>query len=103
MRADILIGNCIRKQRIEEQPFAVPSNYCFFKEQTLAIMADLAVDLIAPNGTKVNLPTGLFINNEFVKSSSGAKITSINPRYELPRSQVQAKTDPAVMNLKSPL
>lgn len=43
-------------------------------------MADLSVQLTAPNGTSITLPTGLFINNEFVKSSTGAKITSINPR-----------------------
>jgi hypothetical protein len=42
-------------------------------------MADLKVELTAPNGRKITLPTGLFINNEFVKSSSGDKITSINP------------------------
>lgn len=42
-------------------------------------MADLSVDLKAPNGKKFSLPTGLFINNEFVKASGGEKITSINP------------------------
>lgn len=44
-------------------------------------MADLKVELTAPNGKKITLPTGLFINNEFVKSSSGDKITSISPTY----------------------
>lgn len=42
-------------------------------------MADLAIDLTAPNGKKFTLPTGIFINNEFVKPKSGEKITSINP------------------------
>jgi aldehyde dehydrogenase (NAD+) len=42
-------------------------------------MADLKVELTAPNGRKITLPTGLFINNEFVKASSGMKVTSINP------------------------
>ena len=42
-------------------------------------MADLKVDVTAPNGKKFTLPTGLFINNEFVKASGGDKITSINP------------------------
>jgi aldehyde dehydrogenase (NAD+) len=42
-------------------------------------MSDLAIDLTAPNGKKFTLPTGIFINNEFVKSKSGEKITSINP------------------------
>lgn len=45
-------------------------------------MTDLKVDLTAPNGRKITLPTGLFINNEFVKSSSNEKITSINPTDE---------------------
>lgn len=44
-------------------------------------MSDLSVELTAPNGTKYKQPLGLFINNEFVKSSDGKKITSINPTY----------------------
>lgn len=43
-------------------------------------MSALTVDLTAPNGTKITLPTGLFINNEFVKATSGSTITAINPR-----------------------
>ena len=42
-------------------------------------MADLFVDLTAPNGRKYKQPVGLFINNEFVASKSGEKLTSINP------------------------
>ncbi|OTB02333.1 hypothetical protein M426DRAFT_24811 [Hypoxylon sp. CI-4A] len=53
-------------------------------------MADLKVDLTAPNGKKFTLPTGLFINNEFVKSSSGAKIASINPTNEQEICSVEA-------------
>lgn len=45
-------------------------------------MTDLNIDLTAPNGRKYTQPIGLFINNEFVKSKSGGKITSINPTYE---------------------
>lgn len=44
-------------------------------------MSDLHVELTAPNGTKYAQPTGLFINNEWVKSSDGKKISSINPTY----------------------
>lgn len=44
-------------------------------------MADLKVELTAPNGKKISLPTGLFINNEFVKATGGQKVTSINPTY----------------------
>ncbi|KAK7419241.1 mitochondrial aldehyde dehydrogenase [Neonectria punicea] len=50
----------------------------------------LQVDLEAPNGRKITLPTGLFINNEFVKSSSGSKITSINPSDESEITSVEA-------------
>lgn len=42
-------------------------------------MSGLSVDLTAPNGKKFTLPTGLFINNEFVKATGGGKIESINP------------------------
>jgi aldehyde dehydrogenase (NAD(P)+) len=41
-------------------------------------MADLFVDLVAPNGTRYSQPTGLFINNAFV-ASSGQTITSLDP------------------------
>ncbi|KAK5624587.1 hypothetical protein RRF57_000304 [Xylaria bambusicola] len=54
-------------------------------------MADLKVDLTAPNGKKFTLPTGLFINNEFVKASGGGeKITSINPTNEQDICSVEA-------------
>ncbi|KAI1501215.1 aldehyde dehydrogenase [Biscogniauxia marginata] len=39
----------------------------------------LQVHLKAPNGVEFTLPTGLFINNEFIKSSSSQRITSISP------------------------
>lgn len=35
-----------------------------------------------PNGVEYEQPTGLFINNEFVKASSGETIASINPSTE---------------------
>jgi aldehyde dehydrogenase (NAD+) len=44
--------------------------------------SELAVELTAPNGRKYTQPIGLFINNEWVKSSNGQKLTSINPTYE---------------------
>ena len=44
-------------------------------------MSDLFADLKAPNGREYKQPLGLFINNEFVRSSDGEKITSINPTY----------------------
>ncbi|KAJ5176378.1 Aldehyde dehydrogenase [Penicillium canariense] len=42
-------------------------------------MASLSVQLTAPNGRVWSQPTGLFINNQWVKSSDGDKIASINP------------------------
>ena len=50
----------------------------------------LSVELTAPNGHKYTQPTGLFINNEFVKSKSGEKITSINPSDESEIASVSA-------------
>lgn len=37
------------------------------------------VNLTAPNGKKITLNTGLFIDNKFVKAKSGDTITSIDP------------------------
>lgn len=51
---------------------------------------ELAIELTAPNGRKYTQPTGLFINNEFVKSKSGEKITTINPTDEKEITSVQA-------------
>ncbi|KAJ5570434.1 uncharacterized protein N7459_009864 [Penicillium hispanicum] len=42
-------------------------------------MSSLSVQLTAPNGRTWTQPTGLFINNQWVKSSDGDKIASINP------------------------
>jgi aldehyde dehydrogenase (NAD(P)+) len=49
-------------------------------------MSDLSVQLTAPNGRSYAQPIGLFINNEFVPSKSGEKITTINPSYVSPLS-----------------
>lgn len=38
----------------------------------------LFVDVTTPNGVKYQQPTGIFINNEFVKASGGT-IVSIDP------------------------
>ncbi|KAI9690594.1 MAG: hypothetical protein M1820_009989 [Bogoriella megaspora] len=53
-------------------------------------MSDLSVGLTAPNGIKFTQPIGLFINNEWVKSQSGEKITSINPTDESEIASVYA-------------
>ncbi|CAH6720729.1 aldehyde dehydrogenase [NAD(P)+] 1 [[Candida] jaroonii] len=39
----------------------------------------LTKDITLPDGLKISLPTGLFINNEFIESKSGKTIDSINP------------------------
>lgn len=46
-------------------------------------MSDLIVNLTAPNGRKYQQPIGLFINNEFIKSKSEGKLTTINPTCAL--------------------
>ena len=53
-------------------------------------MSDLTVELTAPNGTKYSQPTGLFINNEWVPSSKGNQIVSINPTDESEIASVHA-------------
>lgn len=53
-------------------------------------MSDLSIELTAPNGRKYTQPTGLFINNEWVASSKGDKITSINPTDESEIASVHA-------------
>ncbi|KAI9660416.1 MAG: hypothetical protein M1821_009766 [Bathelium mastoideum] len=53
-------------------------------------MPKLAVELTAPNGVKYSQPIGLFINNEWVESRSGDKITSINPTDETEITSVYA-------------
>lgn len=42
----------------------------------------LQTQLKAPNGRAITLPTGLFINNEFVAGTASQKITSVSPAYE---------------------
>jgi aldehyde dehydrogenase (NAD(P)+) len=39
----------------------------------------MEVKLSAPNGITWTQPVGLFINNEFVQSSNGQKLTTVNP------------------------
>ncbi|KIW30305.1 uncharacterized protein PV07_06057 [Cladophialophora immunda] len=78
-----LSWSCSRNKHIEVRLFSTG-------RQILSKMADLKVELTAPNGRKITLPTGLFINNEFVKSSSGEKITSINPSDEKEICSVEA-------------
>lgn len=52
--------------------------------------SSLAVELTAPNGKTYSQPTGLFINNEWVTSSKGEKIVSIDPSTEKEIASVQA-------------
>ncbi|KAF7907074.1 uncharacterized protein EAF01_004661 [Botrytis porri] len=68
------------KTQFSSKPFILPSRpYHRPFSSKFAKMSDLTVELTAPNGKKYVQPTGLFINNEWVKSSTGQKITSINP------------------------
>ncbi|KAK0387222.1 hypothetical protein NLU13_5535 [Sarocladium strictum] len=54
--------------------------------------SDLLQELTAPNGRKYTQPIGLFINNEWVKSSDGGKIASINPTNEQTITSVYSAT-----------
>lgn len=42
-------------------------------------MSNLVQKVTAPNGVTYEQPLGLFINNQWVTSSNGQKIASINP------------------------
>ncbi|KFY31252.1 hypothetical protein V493_01270 [Pseudogymnoascus sp. VKM F-4281 (FW-2241)] len=55
--------------------------------------SELNVELTAPNGVKYSQPIGLYINGEFVKSSNGQKIESINPTNETAITSVYAATE----------
>ncbi|QKX61851.1 uncharacterized protein TRUGW13939_09007 [Talaromyces rugulosus] len=52
-------------------------------------MADLSIALTAPNGQQYTQPTGLFINNEFVKGNGGT-IVSVDPATEKEIATVHA-------------
>lgn len=68
----ILIIYCETSQRSKEVLWSL--NFCRLNHTGMA----LTIQLTAPNGLKISLPTGLFINNKFV-SGSGKPIASINP------------------------
>ncbi|KAJ4414198.1 mitochondrial aldehyde dehydrogenase [Neurospora sp. IMI 360204] len=52
----------------------------------------MEVELTAPNGKKWTQPLGLFINNEFVKSTNEQRLASINPTTEEEICSVYAAT-----------
>ncbi len=70
--------------------------------QTKHNSSKMEVELTAPNGKKWTQPLGLFINNEFVKSSNGQTITSINPAcvHQPPSPQCGARH--SVLNAQLP-
>lgn len=76
----IAVGKSVLRAEIGKE---AGSRYTFISSRAFATetrkMSDLTVELTAPNGRKYQQPIGLFINNEWVKSSDGEKITSINP------------------------
>src|SRR5687768_2999339 len=47
---------------------------------------NMEVELTAPNGTRWSQPVGLFTNNEFVQSSNGQRLTTIDPLYARTRT-----------------
>ncbi|KAL1861887.1 mitochondrial aldehyde dehydrogenase [Paecilomyces lecythidis] len=52
--------------------------------------SDLFIDIVAPNGQRYKQPRGLFINNEFVRSSEGKTIASIDPGTDTEIASVYA-------------
>lgn len=61
------------------------------------------MQLTAPNGRSYTQPIGLFINNEFVPSKSGEKITSINPSYVIILPDKAAWSCPHAIVVTDPL
>ncbi|KAI5305517.1 mRNA-capping enzyme subunit beta [Ascosphaera pollenicola] len=59
----------------------------------LIASTDLFVEVSAPNGKTYIQPRGLFINNEWVKSSTEATISSINPSDESEIATVYAASE----------
>ncbi|KAL2207092.1 aldehyde dehydrogenase [Sarocladium strictum] len=55
--------------------------------------SDMFQELTAPNGRKYTQPIGLFINNEWLKSSDGSTIASVNPTNEETITSVYAATE----------
>lgn len=53
-------------------------------------MSETFQHLTAPNSLPIDQPIGLFINNEFVKSTSGKKFATINPANEQEITSVYA-------------
>ncbi|KAH8649976.1 aldehyde dehydrogenase [Xylariales sp. PMI_506] len=51
---------------------------------------DLIKKLIAPNGKEITINSGLFINNQFIASTSGQKITVVDPTTEADICTVEA-------------
>ncbi|KAI0998940.1 Aldehyde dehydrogenase [Podosphaera aphanis] len=68
-------------------------------------MSELHLELKAPNGRKYVQPLGIFINNEWIKSSNDKKIISINPTDETIITSVYAASssdvDAAVASARS--
>ena len=71
-------ARAISTTRLYSRPFRL-NKRSFTASASRFTMSDLKVELTAPNGRKITLPTGLYINGEFVKATGGQTITSINP------------------------
>lgn len=67
--------------------------YRQLSHSTTALGLKMNIQLSAPNGKKWIQPTGLFINNEFVKSSNGQKLTTVNAATEEDITSVYSATE----------
>ncbi|CRJ98788.1 hypothetical protein BN1708_009495, partial [Verticillium longisporum] len=79
------------RQAVRQRPHTCPS--LISRNLSAAAHCRLEVELTAPNGVTWKQPQGLFINNEFVKSSNGQQITTVNPFTEQPICSVHAATE----------
>lgn len=76
-------------QRVLKNPAIL---YRQLSHSTTALGLKMNIQLSAPNGKKWIQPTGLFINNEFVKSSNGQKLTTVNAATEEDITSVYSAT-----------
>lgn len=77
-------------QRVLKNPAIL---YRQLSHSTTALGLKMNIQLSAPNGKKWIQPTGLFINNEFVKSSNGQKLTTVNAATEEDITSVYSATE----------
>ena len=64
-----------------QRNFSTTNSLAYAASPASSSLADMEVSLKARNGQSWEQPIGLFINNEFVPSSNGQKLTTVDPAY----------------------